>query len=185
MSRWRSVTAGEIVVPVRSTTSTIGRSRPRRPWPISCNTATAVNSFVMDAVSNRVAKETGAAHRRVAQPYAPENTVASPRRISTTPENRSPAARDRSHPSNPANATTTAQPPPADRKLHQNGSRRARAERVEVDAEADDLRGDMDTPELRSGRHEEICTALIFLASDAGSYVTGITLPVKGGMLAT
>ena len=108
MSRWRSVTAGEIVVPDKSTTSTIGRSRPRRPSPTSCSAATAVNSFVMDAVSNRVAKETGTAHRRVAQPYAPENTVVSPRRISTTPENRSQAARDRSHPSNPAKDTTRA-----------------------------------------------------------------------------
>ncbi len=37
----------------------------------------------------------------------------------------------------------------------------------------------------RLGHHEELSTALIFLASDAGGYVTGITLPVEGGMLAT
>jgi hypothetical protein len=103
VSRWRTVTAGEIVVPVKSTTSTIGVSRPRRPSPISCSAATAVNSFVMDAVSNRVAKDTGTAHRREAQPYAPENTVASPSRISTTPENRSASERDRSQASSPAN----------------------------------------------------------------------------------
>jgi NAD(P)-dependent dehydrogenase (short-subunit alcohol dehydrogenase family) len=35
----------------------------------------------------------------------------------------------------------------------------------------------------RPGAPEHLATALIFLASDAGSYVTGITVPVDGGFL--
>lgn len=37
----------------------------------------------------------------------------------------------------------------------------------------------------RLGESDELAAALIFLASDAGGYVTGITLPVEGGILAT
>jgi NAD(P)-dependent dehydrogenase (short-subunit alcohol dehydrogenase family) len=37
----------------------------------------------------------------------------------------------------------------------------------------------------RKGDPEELAAALVFLASDAGGYVTGVTLPVDGGMTAT
>jgi hypothetical protein len=47
----------------------------------------------MEAVSNRMASLIGTGQRRLARPYAPENSVRSPRRIRTTPENSSAAAR--------------------------------------------------------------------------------------------
>jgi NAD(P)-dependent dehydrogenase (short-subunit alcohol dehydrogenase family) len=37
----------------------------------------------------------------------------------------------------------------------------------------------------RKGDPEELAAALVFLASEAGGYVTGVTLPVDGGMSST
>ena len=37
----------------------------------------------------------------------------------------------------------------------------------------------------RLGRHEEVAAPLLFLAGDASGYLTGVTLPVDGGVLTT
>ena len=51
------------------------------------------------------------------------------------------------------------------------------------DGYLDAMRGRI--PAGRKGEPEEFVSAVVFLASEASSYVTGITLPVDGGIIAT
>ena len=39
-------------------------------------------------------------------------------------------------------------------------------------------------PLRRDGRPEEISAAVVFLASDESSYITGVALPIDGGFVA-
>jgi NAD(P)-dependent dehydrogenase (short-subunit alcohol dehydrogenase family) len=39
-------------------------------------------------------------------------------------------------------------------------------------------------PMLRGGQPEELAEAIVFLLSDAASYITGVALPVDGGKAA-
>jgi hypothetical protein len=68
VSTCRSVTASVMVVPARSITSVRGASRSSAPSSTSCRAATDVNSFVADAVSNRVVSVTATGQRRLANP---------------------------------------------------------------------------------------------------------------------
>jgi NAD(P)-dependent dehydrogenase (short-subunit alcohol dehydrogenase family) len=43
----------------------------------------------------------------------------------------------------------------------------------------------MRTPMKRFGELDELVGAAVFLASDAASFVTGVVLPVDGGVLAS
>jgi NAD(P)-dependent dehydrogenase (short-subunit alcohol dehydrogenase family) len=40
-------------------------------------------------------------------------------------------------------------------------------------------------PAQRVGDPRELASAVVFLASDAASYITGVLLPVDGGLLTT
>jgi NAD(P)-dependent dehydrogenase (short-subunit alcohol dehydrogenase family) len=60
---------------------------------------------------------------------------------------------------------------PAQMLFNPDGSYRAKAQRVDA------------TPMHRMGHPNELIGTLVWLASDASSYVTGITVTVDGGYL--
>ena len=93
MSRWRSVTAGEIVVPGQ--VDDLDDRHVQAQTPLADQLQ---RGHRREQLRDRRGIEPGSQRhrhrpRRLAQPYAPETPWCSPRRISTTPENRSPAAR--------------------------------------------------------------------------------------------
>jgi hypothetical protein len=68
-------------------------SRATRFWSTNWRVATAVNSLVMEAVSNRTSREFLILQVRLAYPNALANSGTSPWVIKTTPENASSASR--------------------------------------------------------------------------------------------
>lgn len=65
----------------------------------------------------------------------------------------------------------------------QAGGQRARAERAGITYEEEGERVDQMVPLRRHGTGDDIASAIVFLASDDASYITGHTLTVSGGVV--